>query len=83
MKVIPKTQNFIGGSTVNLTCIGEGVPAPIYTWRRSGGLILPGDKYAMINGTLVISNVRKADGGEYTCVGTNPAGSHTASASIK
>ncbi|HVM46660.1 MAG TPA: immunoglobulin domain-containing protein [Candidatus Acidoferrum sp.] len=57
------------GNTVSLSCAASGIPAPAYQWRLNG-TNLPGATAA----TLVLPGVTLAQGGTYSVVATNVAG---------
>lgn len=58
-----------------------GIPTPILTWARRDGLPLTRteEKYP---GTILISNITFAEGGEYECRGSNIAGAVSQTATI-
>ena len=66
---------------VELTCNAKGNPKPSIKWRRQGEK-MPSSSIAWPNGTLVIENVKKSDGGSYKCVASNSVGRGKASATI-
>ena len=57
------------GQSVNLTCISEGVPVPIFTWFKDGeqieGAVLP---------FYYIATATPDDRGYYYCIAENDAG---------
>ena len=59
------------GSTLRLPCAAESDLRPRITWIRDGKFSLPGDFFILLNGTLVIQNIKKSHEGFYTCRATN------------
>ncbi len=70
----PTNQSLASGSTLSLSVIATGTPAPTFQWRFNGVNILSGT-YAI----LTLSNVTSANAGTYTVIATNSAGSVTSS----
>ncbi|XP_036419457.1 LOW QUALITY PROTEIN: immunoglobulin superfamily member 10 [Colossoma macropomum] len=65
------------GESVSLKCSAKGEPNPIILWFSPTNRAIPSasDKYMIHNdGTLVIQNVQRFDGGNYTCLARNSAG---------
>ncbi|TRY54403.1 hypothetical protein DNTS_023681 [Danionella cerebrum] len=67
------------GSSVTLTCEARGVPPPTLSWLKDGqplslhrNLLLDGQE-----SRFVLSEVSPSDGGLYSCVASNQAGSST------
>uniref|UniRef100_A0A3B3CG13 Heparan sulfate proteoglycan 2 n=1 Tax=Oryzias melastigma TaxID=30732 RepID=A0A3B3CG13_ORYME len=65
------------GSTVTFTCLADGVPTPMITWRLNWGSI-PASSINMTSkngfGTLTIHDVKESDQGVYTCEAINARG---------
>ena len=59
------------GSTLRLPCKAESDLRPRITWIRDGKFSLPGEFFVLLNGTLVIQNIKKSHQGFYTCRATN------------
>lgn len=59
---------------MSLECSGDGGPDNMYQWQVNGC-----DSAGATSPTLLVANVQASDGGEYTCVVTNAAGSDSAS----
>ena len=55
------------GSTVHLPCVAESDLRPTITWTKDGKSSLP----VLMNGSLVLQNVKKFHEGSYTCRATN------------
>ena len=71
----------VQGSLVTLTCEARGVPPPTLTWLKDGqplslhrNLLLDGRETR-----LQLPDVAPSDGGLYSCVASNQAGSSTKS----
>lgn len=67
------------GSSVTLTCEARGVPPPTLSWLKDGqplslhrNLLLDGQETRFL-----LSDVGPSDGGLYSCVASNQAGSST------
>ncbi|XP_063069886.1 neural cell adhesion molecule 2 isoform X2 [Engraulis encrasicolus] len=62
--------------SVTLTCRAYGSPEPDVTWYRGLVELYESEQYAIrARGTsLTIRNIRKGDGGSYTCKASNKAG---------
>ncbi|XP_048583436.1 hemicentin-2 isoform X2 [Nematostella vectensis] len=63
------------GTSVSIKCPVHGIPAPAITWSN-GGRFLP---VSNGNSTLVLSNTRVSDTGEYMCTAMSPIGADAAS----
>jgi len=59
------------GSTVRLPCVAESDLRPAITWTKDGKSSLPVDSYVLLNGTLILQNIKKPHEGSYTCRATN------------
>jgi len=59
------------GSTVRLPCVAESDLAPTIMWTKDDKPSLPGDSNVLLNGTLVLQNIKKSHEGSYTCRATN------------
>ncbi|MBN3302329.1 HMCN1 protein, partial [Amia calva] len=73
----PGVVNVIEGQQVTLPCVLlAGNPLPERRWLRNNGLLSP-TPYITIrrDGSLHVERVRLQDGGEYTCMARNVAGS--------
>ena len=74
MSASPLNMVFDRGDNVTLNCSAQGGPGNTYQWQRSGTDL---DNETMQ--TLTITQISATDGGEYTCVVSNAAGSGSAS----
>ena len=66
---------------MSLQCKATGLPIPTITWRRAFGS-LPKEKTAVVDGNLKISNIAKADSGDYACLAKNFLGQDFAVAQV-
>jgi len=57
----------IVGDTLTLNCNATGDPQPVISWKKQGGQ-LPVGRRQLINGALVIRDIKKEDAGNYICV---------------
>ena len=57
------------GASVSLNCIVIGFPAPFVAWSKIGGGVISLDR------RLNITNITKADIGQYQCFANNTCGS--------
>ena len=70
-KVRPQEVTPMIGSTLRLPCVAESDLRPTITWRKDGKSSLPVDSHVLLNGTLVLQNIKKSHEGYYTCRATN------------
>ena len=79
------SENFIliMGSRMQLNCTVTGIPPPQVTWSRDG-MTLPsnGSRIIIVGGTLLITNTRATDSGEYHCSASSTAGSVSSSVEV-
>lgn len=68
----PASQTAAAGASVTFSAWASGSPAPTYQWRKNG-VALSG----ATNATLTLSGISTNDGGDFTVVATNSAGSAT------
>jgi len=59
------------GSIVRLPCVAESDLSTTITWTKDGESSLPVDSNVLLNGTLVLQNIKKSHEGSYTCRATN------------
>ena len=59
------------GLTVRLPCVAESDLRTTITWTKDGKSSLPVDSHVLLNGTLVLQNIKKSREGYYTCRATN------------
>ncbi|XP_013419361.1 titin-like [Lingula anatina] len=76
----------VEGEKAKFECRVMGDPEPDVQWFKDGQPLQPGRKYKMekVRGstTLTISDVTKADAGEYTCTAANPGGKVSSAAML-
>ena len=58
------------GYPVYLPCVAESDLRPSITWAKDGKTSLPGDSIVLLDGTLVLHNIKKSHEGSYTCRAT-------------
>ena len=64
------------GASVSLNCIVIGFLAPFVAWSKIGGGVISLDRW------LNITNITKADRGQYQCFASNTCGSDVTFTSI-
>ncbi len=85
--VHPETQTKTEGDAyVTLSCDASGNPAPVISWSRNGSPVDTSNisriSFSGDNKQLTISNVSRADSGEYRCVANNKLGNASSSATL-
>ena len=77
----PENAIIAEGSNVTLCCNASGDPVPTISWTKDGSTLSTSGNsrinFGGDNKTLTISNVNKADSGEYRCVAVNSLGDAT------
>ena len=69
--VKPPGKVFVGsGSTLTLNCSAIGDPRPVISWKRQGAA-LPVGRSDRTNDSLVLSDLKEEDAGNYICVATS------------
>ena len=79
----PQAGSVIEGDNVTLSCNASGNPEPTISWTRDGSLVSSGDQrisFEAGNRQLTITNVNRADSGEYLCVADNSERNDTSNA---
>ncbi|AWP10692.1 putative hemicentin-1 [Scophthalmus maximus] len=80
VSVEPRNQTFTTGDEVRIRCSASGYPAPRLLWTHNDMFIMASSRHRMTpDGTLVIRNMEKKDGGVYGCLASNLAGTDTMS----
>ena len=59
------------GGTLKLNCSATGDPKPIISWKKQGAQLPVGRSQILLNGTLVVKDVKINDTGNYVCVATS------------
>uniref|UniRef100_A0A4W6D352 Hemicentin-1 n=1 Tax=Lates calcarifer TaxID=8187 RepID=A0A4W6D352_LATCA len=78
VSVEPRNQTFTTGEEVRIRCSASGYPPPRLVWTHNDMFIMASSRYRMTpDGTLVIRNMEKKDGGVYGCLASNLAGTDT------
>ena len=67
----PKQVTPVIGSTVHLPCLAESDLSPTTYWRKEGKSSLSLDSNVVLNGTLVLQNIKKSHEGSYICRASN------------
>uniref|UniRef100_A0A671W9G0 Hemicentin 1 n=1 Tax=Sparus aurata TaxID=8175 RepID=A0A671W9G0_SPAAU len=71
VSVEPRNQTFTTGEDARIRCSASGYPPPRLVWTHN-------DIHRMTpDGTLIIRNLEKKDGGVYGCLASNQAGTDT------
>jgi hypothetical protein len=73
----PSSHTITAGTSVSLSVVATGTPAPTYQWRK-GSTSLSGQT----SNTLKLSSVSVADQASYVCIVSNSAGSVTSSSAV-
>ncbi|KAI8779431.1 hemicentin-1, partial [Biomphalaria glabrata] len=76
-QIFPREQTFVAGSSKNFTCIAGGYPEPTFLWQQDNEIMPSGGRVHIEGGYLVLKNLKPSDEGEYECVASNSAGSHS------
>nr|XP_046206515.1 hemicentin-1-like [Oncorhynchus gorbuscha] len=79
LPMIPVGQpelSVIQGFQALLPCAAQGSPEPRVSWKKDGNIVpsLPGKFTVLRSGELIIERAEPDDGGVFTCVATNTAG---------
>ncbi|XP_040926337.1 hemicentin-1 isoform X2 [Betta splendens] len=81
VSVEPRNKTFLTGDEVRIRCSASGYPAPRLVWTHNDIFIVASGRHRMTpDGTLVIRNAAKKDGGVYGCLASNQAGTHAMTA---
>ena len=67
----PQEVTPVIGSTVHLPCLAESDLSPTTYWRKEGKSSLSLDSNVLLNGTLVLQNIKKSHEGSYICRASN------------
>ncbi|XP_031715320.1 hemicentin-1 isoform X1 [Anarrhichthys ocellatus] len=75
VSVEPRNQTFTAGEEMRIRCSASGYPPPSLVWTHNDMFIMASSRHRMTpDGTLVIRNMEKKDGGVYGCLASNKAG---------
>lgn len=68
----------IQGTAVNISCLANGIPKPIFKWFKDGHFINSVFQYSIEGGSLLkLINLTPQDAGNYNCYAENVAGNTT------
>ncbi|KAM4548643.1 hemicentin-1 isoform 1-T1 [Odontesthes bonariensis] len=78
VSVEPRNQTFMMGDDVRIRCSASGYPPPRLVWTHNDMFIMSSRRHRMTpDGTLVVTNMERKDGGVYGCLASNQAGTDT------
>ncbi|XP_034738598.1 hemicentin-1 isoform X2 [Etheostoma cragini] len=78
VSVEPRNQTFTAGDEKRIRCSARAYPPPRLVWTHNDMFIIASSRHRMTpDGTLVIRNMEKKDGGLYGCLASNQAGTDT------
>ncbi|XP_067452563.1 hemicentin-1 isoform X1 [Thunnus thynnus] len=78
VSVEPRNQTFKTGGELRIRCSASGYPPPRLVWTHNDMFIMASSRLRMTpDGTLLIRNMEKKDGGVYGCLASNQAGTDT------
>ncbi len=69
----PKDTEGVQGHDVIIKCEAHSKPLPVYSWTRNGVMVM-GDRYSILGGTLTIRNLHREDTATYSCIAENKSG---------
>ena len=67
----PQQVTPVIGLSFNLPCVAKSDLKPTIVWTKDGKFLLPVESSVLVNGTLLIANIKKSYEGTYTCRATN------------
>ena len=72
----PLTLQLREGVSTTFSSDANGIPEPTFSWTKDGSAITANDRISLSadNKKLSLTNVNRADSGEYRCVATNSVG---------
>ncbi|XP_010789623.1 hemicentin-1-like [Notothenia coriiceps] len=83
VSVEPWNQSFTAGEEKRIRCSASGYPPPRLVWTHNDMFIMATSRHRMTpDGTLVIRNMEKKDGGVYGCLASNQAGTYTVTSTL-
>ncbi|XP_014677884.1 PREDICTED: contactin-like [Priapulus caudatus] len=81
----PLPNSLFGAVKGNLTisCAPEAAPSPVYTWKQNGQSFADdGRRRILPDGTLIVTDVRRSDEGQYECEAENALGKSSSRANV-
>ncbi|RWS12489.1 cell adhesion molecule-like protein [Dinothrombium tinctorium] len=77
----------VEGELIVLPCAAQGFPIPTYRWYRKEGvervqLSSLGERFTLLDGILIVKEVKLLDGGVYVCVVNNSIGEERAETEV-
>ena len=88
MKDTPTLLAVSQGDAVELPCVANGFPLPVYSWSRDGADIFSAandtfrSRFRLIGGNLILEGAAVSDRGQYVCTAENAIGSRTLSVKL-
>ncbi|CAH1243113.1 PTPRA [Branchiostoma lanceolatum] len=86
----PQNQTVTLDQSATFTCVIGGDPTPSVTWYKDSAEISTGGRFNLgettddlqntVTSTVTISGIQRGDNGQYTCKGTNSAGTESSEA---
>uniref|UniRef100_A0A3Q1FDM7 Ig-like domain-containing protein n=1 Tax=Acanthochromis polyacanthus TaxID=80966 RepID=A0A3Q1FDM7_9TELE len=73
VSVEPRNQTFSTGEDMRIRCSASGYPAPRLVWTHNDMFLMASSRMTP-DGSLIIRNMEKKDGGVYGCLASNQAG---------
>ena len=67
----PAEQTLDEGGNTAFYCTVAGNPSPVVEWQFKGTKLLPGAKYLIKEGEMIVINLNYSDAGPYTCAARN------------
>ncbi|XP_058494160.1 hemicentin-1 isoform X1 [Solea solea] len=81
--VEPQIQTFIRGDEVRIRCSASGYPPPRLVWTHNDMFIMASSRHRLTpDGTLIIRNMEQKDGGVYSCLASNLAGTDSMTSTL-
>ncbi|KAM8746417.1 hemicentin-1 isoform 1-T1 [Acanthopagrus schlegelii] len=78
VSVEPRNQTYTTGEDARIRCSASGYPPPRLVWTHNDMFMMASSRHRMTpDGTLIIRNLEKKDGGVYGCLASNQAGTDT------
>ena len=78
----PLNETKTEGENVTFTCDADGNPTPSFSWIKDGLVVNANSRITVSSNKLTITNVTRADQGQYFCNATNDLGNVLSTAAI-